>query len=86
MAHVTDSFDTTTLPGTIRKVPQGQKCDDCENIATIRVQGETDSFGAEWYDFCETCYVKHRELRKQHKSGKCDWCKRSRNFDSRSRL
>lgn len=34
-------------------MPAGQTCDYCEQPATVRMQGETDSFGAEWLDFCD---------------------------------
>lgn len=37
-------------------MPEGQTCDLCDDPATIRVQGETDSFGAEWCDWCEPHY------------------------------
>lgn len=32
--------------------PADQTCDFCDAPATVRMQGETDSFGAEWLDFC----------------------------------
>jgi hypothetical protein len=76
MAHVTEGLDTTTLPGTVRKVPDGQTCDDCGKPATRRLQGETDSFGAEWADLCDKCYERERERRSKDRSGDCDWCKR----------
>jgi hypothetical protein len=54
-------------------------CDDHpERAAYKRVQGETDSFGAEFHDMCKECYEKHRidmeEYRAQAAIGKCEWC------------
>ena len=73
MAHV--SGPVSTLPGSIQGVPAGQMCDDCgEHPATRRMQGETDSFGAEWADFCDACYEVERERRRQNRAGNCDWC------------
>ncbi|MDO8425297.1 MAG: hypothetical protein Q7T01_02170 [bacterium] len=79
MAHVTGSFDTTTLPGSVRRVPDGQACDDCYKPATHRVQGETDSFGAEWADLCDECGTRERERRRKDCAGNCDWCKEHTN-------
>lgn len=88
MAHVTGSFDTTTLPGSVRGVPAGQTCDDCGKPATRCLQGETDSFGAEWADLCDDCYAIERERRRKDRAGDCDWCKQhtdaliwTRNYD-----
>ena len=36
---------------------EGYNC-DCENLVTVTIQGETDSFGFETIDFCESCYNK----------------------------
>jgi hypothetical protein len=33
-------------------MPEGQTCDYCDALATVRLQGETDSWGAEWLDLC----------------------------------
>ena len=75
MAHVTGAI--STLPGSARAVPEGQMCDDCGNkTATHRIQGETDSFGAEWHDLCDECNEVDRERRRQPIAGDCDWCKR----------
>lgn len=71
-------FDVTgpisTLPGSIHKLPQSSipvVCDRCEKLATVRVQGETDSFGAEMHDLCEQ-HVK--EMRGEATIGYCDFC------------
>jgi len=46
--------------------------------ATVRVQGETDSFGCEFIDLCKECAEKHykavREYRELERS--CDWCRK----------
>ena len=73
MADVTGP--TTTLPGSGRAVPNKQTCDDCGAPATHRLQGETDSMGAEWADLCDSCYDKERErIRNEDRSGECEWC------------
>ncbi len=68
MAHVTGPV--TTLPKMV--------CDDCgRETAVIRVQGETDSFGAEWHDLCVECNNKRlEEERNRDRSGTCEWCKK----------
>ena len=45
--------------GNSENVPlcEGYNC-DCENLAVVTIQGETDSFGFETLDFCESCYNK----------------------------
>ncbi len=55
-------------------------CEDCcsENkaipeLATIIIQGETDSFGYEELALCGKCHQKTREP----EVGSCDWCKNS---------
>jgi len=75
MAYVSGSLDTTTLPGSLRAVPAGQRCDDCaDKPATHRLQGETNSFGAEWADLCDECYTRERERLRKDRAGACDWC------------
>lgn len=71
MADVTGPV--TTLPGSRRKVPPGTICDSCDEPAITRIQGETDSFGAE---FADVCQVHLDELlgAESDTSGKCDWC------------
>lgn len=50
-----------TLPGHVRRGNFNCKCDDCDVPATIRVQGETDSFGCEYYYQCEACYAEDQK-------------------------
>lgn len=62
-------------------------CDDHpDRKAYKRIQGETDSFGAELFDVCEECYKEYEEeLKAADNSGCCDWCKNhaARLFDRR---
>ncbi len=55
----------STRTGSHHKVPKGMMCDDHQDRpATHRVQGETDSFGCEYIDWCDECYegyLKYRE-------------------------
>lgn len=79
----------STLPGALHKVPAGTMCDKHHDVpATHRVQGETDSFGAELNDKCQACYDKYRAAVDAHKAeaatGTCDWC-RSHATDLRPR-
>lgn len=66
----------STLPGASHTVPKGCVCDDHhDRPAVVRIQGETDSFGAELIDMCEECLQEYREqLRNEDTSGQCDWC------------
>lgn len=54
----------------------------CESPATVRVQGETDSFGAEYHHLCDGCYALDTEIQKystdKHKEDEatCEWCKK----------
>jgi hypothetical protein len=79
----------STLPGSHHRVPTGVMCDDhSDRPATHRVQGETDSFGAEYHDMCDECYAEHKKAMEESKAeratGTCDWCKRPA-FDLRPR-
>ena len=53
----------------------------CESQATTRIQGETDSFGAEYYHLCDACYELDTEIQEYNdiKHGNdeacCEWCK-----------
>lgn len=77
MADVTGPI--ASLPGASHSVPKGMKCDDCENTATHRMQGETDSFGCEMHDLCDSCYAKVQASIAEHAAeaatGICEWCK-----------
>lgn len=67
-----------SLPGSAHSVEKGTMCDEHNDVpAVARIQGETDSFGAEYYDLCEACLEKHREeVKNADHSGHCDWCKK----------
>ncbi len=76
MADVTGPI--SSLPGSLHRPPKGMKCDDCsEAFATVRVQGETDSFGCEMIDLCDACRAKDlgQEVAAEAIPEKCDWCK-----------
>lgn len=69
--------DTTgplnTLPGAQHALPAGARCDDHPEIeAVARVQGETDSMGAELHDLCQVC-VDRLKTRNRWR-GICEWC------------
>jgi hypothetical protein len=78
MADVTGPC--STLPGASHVVPDGMMCDDHpDRPATHRIQGETDSFGAELNDMCDECHTSFKEAmvkyREESRHGTCDWCK-----------
>lgn len=71
------SGPTSSLPGSVYAVPKGFMCDaHPDRPAVKRVQGETDSMGAEYIDMCQECYDEHQKHRQQERHGQCDWCKR----------
>lgn len=73
MAHV--SGPVSSLPGVVRAAPDDVHCDNHpERLATKRVQGETDSFGAEYLDMCDECFAQVKDKVKPHTEGVCDWC------------
>lgn len=75
MAHV--SGPVSSMPGSMHVVVPGTRCDDHPGrMAVRRVQGETDSFGAEYHDLCQSCFDKfQRAVAKQREQlGTCDWC------------
>lgn len=52
-------------------------CDDHPGVpAAHRIQGETDSFGAEYHDLCADCAAKMRaEIAAEREiERRCDWC------------
>jgi len=78
MADVTGPI--STLPGAHHAVPEGMECDYHPGTpATVRIQGETDSFGCEMEDLCDDCAKMRRkqmaEDRAEARRGKCEWCK-----------
>jgi len=67
----------STLPGARYAVPERTPCDDCGAPATVRLQGETDSFGCEMHDLCADCARKEQQSRHEFFAvGKCDWCQK----------
>lgn len=53
-------------------------CDEHPDRAAVkRIQGETDSFGAEYSDACQECVDAFRNYRESDEArhGACDWCK-----------
>jgi hypothetical protein len=78
MADVTGPV--STLPGSFHRVPDSAVCDQHpEFVATHRVQGETNSFGAEFCDMCDDCYQEHLAARRaaREQESFCDYCKTS---------
>ena len=70
----------STMPGHHSASPAGEVCDNHEDRPAVhRVQGETDSFGCEGFDFCQECYDAHKaavaEYAAEAATGCCDWCK-----------
>lgn len=66
----------STLPGYRDIAPEGAMCDvHSDRPAAARIQGETDSFGCEFWDMCQQCVEAEREARKADCIGCCDWCK-----------
>jgi hypothetical protein len=75
MAEVTGPI--SSMPGAHHDVPDGMMCDlHRDRPAVARIQGETDSMGAELNDMCQECLDAYRvEISKPY-IGRCDWCKR----------
>jgi hypothetical protein len=66
-----------TLPGAVHPLPKGTMCDDhSDRVAVARIQGETDSFGAELNDMCAECLKQYNEYKaaNPYNSGRCEWC------------
>lgn len=66
----------STLPGRRHDLPDGSMCDQHpDRPAVTRIQGETDSFGAELIDMCQECLDEdRREQAEADHSGVCEWC------------
>lgn len=76
MAEVTGPI--RSLPGAGHDFPDGTVCDrHPDRPAVARIQGETDSFGAELNDLCRECLEADRAYARspEARSGTCDWCK-----------
>lgn len=68
----------TTMRNSIHAFPAGTMCDDHpDRPAYKRVQGETDSFGCEFVDFCEECFKAYQVEVAKPIISCCDWCKAS---------
>ena len=67
---------TSRMPGSAHTLPEGATCDrHPDRAAVARIQGETDSMGAELNDMCQQCLDEDREfLRTFDTSGACEWC------------
>lgn len=69
---------TSSLPGSRHKLPVGAMCDQHPNKpAVARIQGETDSFGSELNDLCQTCLDEMAAQVEQARTGMCEWCNKS---------
>lgn len=67
----------SNLPGRVNKLSASEthKCEDCDKPATYKMQGETDSFGAEYFYYCDEHLEKALDdLNKADTSGCCEWC------------
>lgn len=65
----------STLPNSVHPVKLGTMCDNHpDRPAYRRVQGETDSFGAEFHDLCTECYENDRMHAAEGRHGGCDRC------------
>lgn len=66
----------SSLPGSNHAVEDGACCDDHpERPAVLKRQGETDSFGSEFYYLCAECVETEKSAPEEDTSGTCDWCK-----------
>ncbi len=62
----------SSMPGSVHSFPKGSMCDTHpDRPAVRRIQGETDSFGCEFYLECEEC----ASVKPEPYKGTCDWCK-----------
>ena len=54
----------------------------CDKDATVRIQGETDSFGAEYIYYCDECDNLVTEVndyfdkKGENEEAQCEWCKK----------
>lgn len=67
----------STLPYSRSASPDGVTCDQHPDRAAVgRIQGETDSFGAEYHDLCQDCIDEMLKHRNDDRCGVCEWCKK----------
>lgn len=71
MAGITGPI--STMRGSRHVVPKDATCDECGEPATMRIQGETDSFGSEMYDSCQSCFDKEQEAARLAKEEDPEW-------------
>lgn len=68
MSHI--SGPVSSLPGDTTPAPAGTFCDEhAEAPAVRRIQGETDSMGAEYFYVCQTCYDKYLAAKEKLQGG-----------------
>ena len=70
-----------SLPGDYRKIQSiAARCDHCEKLATYVMQGETDSFGAEYHMLCDEHFkLRLDEIEKEKQKPKlCEWCNKEK--------
>lgn len=68
----------STLAGATWTPEPGTDCDQHKGVPAIsKIQGETDSFGAEYHYACQSCLTIFRQHAAQAKIGTCDWCNNS---------
>lgn len=76
MAHV--SGPVRSLPGSVFVPPPDMMCDTEgheDRPATVRLQGETDSFGAEYLDLCAECFDRIKKEDEDRIAERlCDYC------------
>lgn len=66
------SGPVSSLPGSLHSLPEGSMCDSHpDRLAVARVQGETDSFGAEYILMCAECREAHKAMDGAHYTGNC---------------
>lgn len=72
------SGPVSTMPGFSTFVDDGTVCDEHPTILAVRrVQGETDSFGCEYYYMCRECLDAYNKemIRAKNEEQFCDGCK-----------
>ncbi|WP_137860762.1 hypothetical protein [Variovorax sp. 3P27G3] len=65
-----------SMPGALHSVPPGTPCDrHPKRLAVNRLQGETDSFGAEYLCLCQRCIdeIRARNVELREIEQYCEW-------------
>lgn len=76
MAHCSNG-PVSSMPGSRHQLPLNQSCDKHPNrLAVVRIQGETDSFSAEYVDMCEECLEKYNIFlaKQKDQEKRCEIC------------